>query len=216
MKTLYVHDWDKWQTYRRDRGAPPWIKIHRTLMRSRKWIELSDVQRSHLVHIWMLAADEDGRIPNDPHLIRKFCQLDTEPDLNLLIEKGFLDAKATSLRRRRVVKATSARRSDDAPEAETEAETKAEAETEGTFAYKGGFVKRVTEKSLLELQALCPQMTRTDIVTELGRCDAYYSEQETPPKSWWWTTRRWFERINEPRKEAQGVYKPNPALRGVL
>src|SRR6478736_9605844 len=154
MAMLYVHDWDKWQTYRRDRGAPPWIKIHRTLMRSRKWIELSDVQRSHLVHIWMLAADEDGRVPNDPQLIRKFCQLDTEPDLNLLIEKGFLDAKTTSPRRRRVVKATSEGRHRDAPERETETET--ETETEGSLpdAYKGRFVKRVTEKSLMELQVI--------------------------------------------------------------
>ena len=126
---LYIHDWDKWQTYRRDRGAPPWIKVHRALLRSRKWVELSDVQRSHLIHIWMLAADEDGRIPNDPQLIRKFCQLDTDPDLKFFIDRGFLDAKTTSPRRQRDATTTSARRHRDAPKAETETETETEGET---------------------------------------------------------------------------------------
>jgi hypothetical protein len=101
---------------------------------------------------------------------------------------------------------------------EIESESGADAPKSETapLAYKGRFVKRVTEKSLKELQAICPHLTRADILTELSRCDEYYSEQEKPPKSSWWTTRAWFERITKRRKEESGVYKPNPALRGVL
>lgn len=30
---LHVHDWDEHQSYRRDRGQPPWIKVHRANQR---------------------------------------------------------------------------------------------------------------------------------------------------------------------------------------
>jgi hypothetical protein len=99
MKKLQVHDWDIWQSYRRDRGQPPWIKIHRRLMRDHKWIGLTDAQRGQLVNIWLLAADDDGRIPDDPGMVRKLCYLEAEPDLKLFIEKGFLDATLTPSRR---------------------------------------------------------------------------------------------------------------------
>ncbi|KKL61244.1 hypothetical protein LCGC14_2197270, partial [marine sediment metagenome] len=59
-KKLRIRNWDKWQSYRRDRGQPPWIKVHRSLMRDMNWVSLSDAQRGQLVAIWMLAADQDG------------------------------------------------------------------------------------------------------------------------------------------------------------
>ena len=53
-------NWDKWQTYRKDRGQPPWIKIHRRLMRNPEWVSLTDAERGQLVSMWLLAADHDG------------------------------------------------------------------------------------------------------------------------------------------------------------
>jgi hypothetical protein len=97
--TLQIKDWQIWQSYRRDRGQPPWIKVHRRLMRNLKWVELSDAQKGQLVSMWMLAADHNGAIPSSHLAIQKLCHLDAPPDLNLFIEKGFLDAKATSKRR---------------------------------------------------------------------------------------------------------------------
>lgn len=117
---LKIHDWDKWQTYRRDRGQPPWIKIHRRLLRDTKWIQLSDSERGQLVMIWMLAADENGQIPYDPVVIRKLCCMDQIPDLERFIEIGFID------RRQDDVNMASQRRQHDAPEAETETETETE------------------------------------------------------------------------------------------
>ncbi|MCP4375824.1 MAG: hypothetical protein GY794_06580, partial [bacterium] len=89
--TLRIRNWDKWQSYRKDRGQPPWIKIHREVMRNTDWVELSDAQRGQLVAIWLLAADRDGVIPTSPKTIQKLCYLDAEPDLQLFVDKGFIE-----------------------------------------------------------------------------------------------------------------------------
>lgn len=118
---LRIRNWDKYQSYRKDRGQPPWIKVHRDLMRNIYWVCMSDADRGQLVAIWMLAADEDGQIPANPKLVRKLCCMESDPDLQAFIDQGFIERDVTM---------TSRRRQDDAPEAEAEAEVEAEAEAE--------------------------------------------------------------------------------------
>lgn len=91
MELLKVHDWDDWQSYRKDRGQPPWIKVHRCLLRDPKWVSLSDVEKAHLLSIWMLAADKGGTIPNDATLVKRLCCLEEEVNLNKFIFLGLLD-----------------------------------------------------------------------------------------------------------------------------
>ena len=119
MKTLRIRNWDKWQSYRRDRGQPPWIKIQRALIRDPDWVALSDAQRGQLVAIWILAADRDGVIPASPQLLKKLCYMDTDPPIQLFMDHGFIERDAN---------VTPIRRQADAPEAEAEAETEAEGE----------------------------------------------------------------------------------------
>ena len=101
MNYLKIKNWDKWQSYRSDRSQPPWIKIHRQLMRNLEWVALNDAQRGQLISIWLLAADKNGEVPNDPKIIKKLCHMDKEPDLNFFIDQGFIehDANVTSERR---------------------------------------------------------------------------------------------------------------------
>jgi len=87
---MKIRNWDRWQSFRKDRGAPPWIKLHRCLMRNPEWVSLTDSQKGQLVSMWMLAADKHGDLPDDPGMIRKLCFLDDEPDLDLFTAKGFL------------------------------------------------------------------------------------------------------------------------------
>jgi hypothetical protein len=96
---MKVRNWDKWQTYRKDRQQPPWIKLYRALLRDPNWIALSDAERGQLVSMWMLAADRDGEIPDDPKLAQRMCFLDKTPDFKRLSELGFLDAIVTPTRR---------------------------------------------------------------------------------------------------------------------
>lgn len=116
---LCVTSWDVWQTYRKDRGSPPWIKVHRNLMSNPEWAILSDAEKGQLVSIWLLAADKGGTIPSSPALLRKMCLLDDAPDVNRFKDLGFLETKRLPCGNH-VVTTTG---QSDAPEVETEVET---------------------------------------------------------------------------------------------
>ena len=73
MEYLQIAGWERWQSYRKDRGQPPWIKLHRRLLRNSLWLNLTDAEQGQLVNIWMLAADKDGLILNDPSFIKSIC-----------------------------------------------------------------------------------------------------------------------------------------------
>ena len=94
MEYLKIAKWEKWQNYRIDRGQPPWIKIHRNLLRNQEWHLLTDTQKGQLVSMWMLAADKDGQIPADPVIIRRFCGLGSPVNLQAFVDLGFIDADA--------------------------------------------------------------------------------------------------------------------------
>ena len=91
MNWLRVHDWTTAQSYRADRGTPPWIKVHRALTSSPKWVQLSARQRGELVSIWLLAAAHEGCIPADPGLVARMALLDEDPDLDAFVAAGWLD-----------------------------------------------------------------------------------------------------------------------------
>ncbi len=87
---IHIHDWEDWQSFRKDRGAPPWIKVYRNLLSNQKWAVLSDAEKGQLVSIWIVAADRNGEIPNDPAITKKICQLDEEPNFSKFISLGLL------------------------------------------------------------------------------------------------------------------------------
>ena len=106
MTTIRLTNWDKWQSYRRDRGAPPWIKVYRSLMSNAEWAALSDAEKGQLVSIWLVAADKGGEVPADPAILRKICQLDEPPNVKKFMELDFVvpgggqgDATVTPRRR---------------------------------------------------------------------------------------------------------------------
>lgn len=88
--TLQINNWDKWQSYRKDRGTPPWIKVYRNLLSNPEWAVLSDSEKGQLISIWILAADKGGVISENPVLIQKMCMLDAAPDVNRFVTLGFL------------------------------------------------------------------------------------------------------------------------------
>jgi hypothetical protein len=114
MEYLKIRNWNKWQTYRADRGQPPWIKIHRRLMRNPEWVALTDAERGQLVSMWLLAADHDGVIPASTDLIQKLCYMESKLNLNKFIELGFISQNGVNL--------ASEWRQPDQPEAKAEAD----------------------------------------------------------------------------------------------
>ena len=96
MRKLYMHDWYKHQTYRSDRGKPPWIKIYRDVMTSPKWVMLTEEEKGQLVSMWILAAKDDGWIVADPVIIKRLCYFSSELNLNKFIDLGWIDGDMTS------------------------------------------------------------------------------------------------------------------------
>lgn len=90
MEYIKIVNWKRWQTWRSDRGQPPWIKLHRVLLRNPEWNSLSDGEKGQLVCMWILAADKGGKIPADPHVIATLCYLDELPDLERFQNLGFI------------------------------------------------------------------------------------------------------------------------------
>lgn len=106
MKWLAVKNWNHWQTYRKDRDPPPWIKVHRRVLYDMEWSMLSDAEKGQLVSIWILAADKGGLVPNDSATLQRILGLTDAPNIGNFIELGLLsptdrqsDAKVTSIRR---------------------------------------------------------------------------------------------------------------------
>ena len=90
MEIIKIQNWEKWQTYRTDRGTPPWIKVHRNLFSNQEWAILTDSEKGQLVSLWILAADKGGIIPADPEMLKKLCMLDNPPDIDKFMELNFL------------------------------------------------------------------------------------------------------------------------------
>lgn len=108
MKWLRCVNWDKWQSYRTDRGPPPWIKVHRRVLQNMDWAMLSDGEKGQLISLWILAADRDGLVPNDSAGLQRILGLNDPPNISRFIELGFLEpdgrqsgVNVTSLRRQR-------------------------------------------------------------------------------------------------------------------
>ena len=88
MKYLRIKNWNKFQHYK-DR-QPPWIKLHRSFFDDYEISCLQDASKLHLILIWLFAAQNDGKIPEDAIFLQKKLGLAKPPDLEPLINSGFL------------------------------------------------------------------------------------------------------------------------------
>lgn len=88
MRYLRVKKFDDFQHYK-DRN-PPWIKLHRSLLDDYEFARLPDVQKAHLMLIWLYASHHEGRIPDDPKHIASKTGARKPPDLKALSQAGWL------------------------------------------------------------------------------------------------------------------------------
>lgn len=109
-----MRNWERWQSYRNDRGTPPWIKIHRRLLLDTDFAALTDSEKWHVIGIWIVAADRNGVIPDDKRLVKKLIGSDEEPDLDKLLSLQLLE-KTGQRRRKKNVTEASQSQPDDAP-----------------------------------------------------------------------------------------------------
>lgn len=85
---FHIKNWRQFQHYR-DRN-PPWIKLHVEILASADWVMLTDASRLLAIVCMVIAAKNDGKVPNNPDYIKRVAYLDQRPNLTPLIESGFL------------------------------------------------------------------------------------------------------------------------------
>jgi len=92
MKYLKVKNWTQFQHYK-DRN-PPWVKFHFEILASQDWVMLADASKLLACVCMLVASRHDGKVPNDPAYIKRVAYLDVMPDLQPLIDCGFLEVLA--------------------------------------------------------------------------------------------------------------------------
>jgi hypothetical protein len=154
-KYLRVKNWEQFQHYK-DRN-PPWIKLHRDLLRDYEFQCLQDASKLQLMLIWLLASQLDNKIPADENFLKNQLGIKGNLDLKELIDKGYLvdDSNALADCKQSAMLET-----------ETETETEAEAEKKAKVSLddlsishiqpwldkkrKDGYYKNIDEVALLE------------------------------------------------------------------
>ena len=118
--SLRIKNWSKFQHFK-DR-KPPWIKLYRDILDDLDWHDLDPLAAKCLVMIWVIASEDDGRIPD----IRKLAFRLRVPENQM---KSIV-SKLSHWLEQDDINMISERYQDDLPETETETETELEKEKE--------------------------------------------------------------------------------------
>ena len=137
-KTMRIKHWNKFQHFK-DR-KPPWVKLYRDLLDDLDWHELDAQASKVLVMLWLIASEDEGRIP--PTKTLAFRLRMTEKQTNDCLNKlsHWLEQDD--------INTISERYQDDSLETERETEKERETEVE---------VKRGTKGSRLSADWVLPE-----------------------------------------------------------
>jgi len=59
---MRIKNWTKFQHFKDRR--PPWVKLYRDILDDLEWHELDPLAAKVLVMLWLIASEDDGRIPD--------------------------------------------------------------------------------------------------------------------------------------------------------
>jgi hypothetical protein len=86
---LAVKNWDKFQHYKQ--RNPPWIRLHRTLLRDHKFNQLTENEQWMLVRMWLLASESDNHMAYDEKWVRRAINSSKKVPLEKFVSMGFLE-----------------------------------------------------------------------------------------------------------------------------
>ena len=111
-----VKNWHRFQHFKDRR--PPWIKLYRELLDDPDWHELDSEASKALVMLWLIASEDDGRLP-DLKKIAFRLRIGEQKAKTLI-------GKLSHWLEQDDINEISERHQSDAPETETETETETE------------------------------------------------------------------------------------------
>ncbi len=89
MKKIRFKNWEEYQHYK-DR-APPWIKLHFSILSSRHWIKLDESGKLLAIVCMMIASRNAGEVECDEEYVMAVGNLKKRPDFDSLVECGFCE-----------------------------------------------------------------------------------------------------------------------------
>lgn len=121
---MKIKNWSKFQHFKDRR--PPWIKLYRDILDDIEWHQLDPLASKVLVMCWLIASEDDGKIPDIKTLAFRLRMpesqtLECVSKLSHWLDQG--DIKAISTRYQL-----------DAPETETEADKETEQEAKASLS----------------------------------------------------------------------------------
>ena len=116
---MRIKNWSKFQHFKDRR--PPWVKLYRDILDDIQWHELDPLAAKVLVMLWLIASEDDGRIPDSKTLAFRLRLPESKTKEIIIKLSHWLDQSDIDL--------ISTGYQDDLPETETETETETEKET---------------------------------------------------------------------------------------
>lgn len=84
---MKVKNWKKHQHY--NKPKPPWIKLHRDILNDYDFQKLKPSEKWTVIGLWLIAAETDNEIPDDPQWLKNRLGLTMDIDLDTLYSTGF-------------------------------------------------------------------------------------------------------------------------------
>lgn len=137
--TASVKNWSKFQHFKDRR--PPWIKLYRDILDDMEWFKLDPVAAKALVMLWLIASEDDGRLPDVETLAFRLRKSNSEIETIISKLSHWLEQSDNS--------EVSPRYQADTPERETEEEK----ETEGEAAAAASARPPTRKKKATQLPA---------------------------------------------------------------
>ena len=116
---MKIKNWSKFQHFK-DR-KPPWVKLYRDLLDDIEWHELDPKAAKVLTMLWLIASEDDGKIPSTKQLAFRLRMPEKETEVCISKLSHWLEQDDDN--------AISERYQDDALETERETEKEREKET---------------------------------------------------------------------------------------
>ena len=206
---MKIKNWTKFQHFKDRR--PPWVKLYRDILDDIEWHELDPLAAKVLVMLWLIASEDDGRIPDTKTLAFRLRLTEVKTKEVVIKLSHWLEQDDINV--------ISERYQHDPLETETETETETKKE-------KKALGKRLANDFSfpLEWEQFCKE-TRPELspVKTFDQFKDYWiaqAGQKGVKLDWFATWRNWVRSTNAPKQNPYDVARvtvpssnlPDPAL----
>jgi hypothetical protein len=204
---MKIKNWTKFQHFKDRR--PPWVKLYRDILDDLEWHELDPLAAKVLVMLWLIASENEGRIPDNKTLAFRLRLTEMKTKEIIIKLSHWLEQDDIST--------ISEQYQSDSTETERETETKKEKKTLG---------KRLASDFCFpkEWEEFC-QQTRPELspVKTFDQFKDYWiaqAGQKGVKLDWFATWRNWVRSTNAPKQNPADIVRltvpsrnePDPAL----